>query len=435
MSSSGKFDRWGRWLKVTFMLGATAVLALVLLAGCGGGSSSSSTAAEPATTEAEGNSGETEPAAETEAADESTVSEAELQKTVNEALSSEKFKASELEPLVKETFERATPELTSAQLDKAYECWKGTSCTLGEGPITLGFADNFSGNTWRQFTKMNVILEALTHPEVGKFIYTDANYDLATYQANLRSLTAQRANAIVTPEEFGPAAYSAVTAAQREGAKIASFLGQPEKVPATALTASSNYELCETAAEMVAATEEAVGSNGPVAYFEGLAGSTQDAKLKECLEEEGVEIVFTAATEYTPAGAQKAASALIASGKPAKAILYTYSNVVPGIVNGYLKAGEQTPAIVTLTQSNETICQMAEHPYPLYVTNSANWSARIATNAAIQAAEGEEVPRSSIFPLPFYKAQKSECDKSRSAEYPGAALVPESLTEKMLAGQ
>ncbi|MBN9622201.1 MAG: hypothetical protein J0H06_04485, partial [Actinobacteria bacterium] len=102
MSSSGKFDRWGRWLKVTFMLGATAVLALVLLAGCGGGSSSSSTAAEPATTEAEGNSGETEPAAETEAADESTVSEAELQKTVNEALSSEKFKASELEPLVKE---------------------------------------------------------------------------------------------------------------------------------------------------------------------------------------------------------------------------------------------------------------------------------------------------------------------------------------------
>jgi ABC-type sugar transport system substrate-binding protein len=412
-----------------------AALTVVLLAGCGGGSSSTSSGSETATGESEAGTGETKPASEEVAAGDSAVSEAELQKTVDEALSSEEFKASELEPLVKETFERATPELTSAQMDKAYECWKATTCTLGDGPITLGFADNFSGNTWRQFTKMNVILEALTHPEVGKFIYTDANYDLATYQANLRSLTAQGATAIVTPEEYGPAAYSAFAAAQREGAKVSTFLGQPEKVPADALTAASNYDLCETAAEMVAATEEAVGSKGPVAFFEGLAGSSQDAKLKECLAEEGVEIVFTAATEYTASGAQKAASALIASGKPAKAILYTYANVVPGIVDGYTKAGEEIPAIATLTQSNETICQMAEHPYPLYVTNSANWSARIATNGAIQAAEGEEVPRSSIFPLPFYKVEKSECDKSKSAEYPGAALVPEALAEKMLAGQ
>lgn len=435
MSLSGKFDRWGRWLRLTVMVGVMAVLSVAALAGCGGGSSSTSGATEAAATEAESNTGETKPASDEEPAGEATVSEAELQKTVDEALSSEKFKASELEPLVKETFERATPELTSAQLEKAYECWKGTSCTLGEGPITLGFADNFSGNTWRQFTKMNVILEALTHPEVGKFVYTDANYDLATYQANLRSLTAQGANAIVTPEEYGPAAYSAFAAAQREGAKVATFLGQPEKVPANALTAASNYDLCETAGEMAKAVEEAGGGKGPVAYFEGLAGSTQDAKLKECLEEEGVEIAFTAATEYTPSGAQKAASALISSGKPVKAILYTYSNVVPGIVDGYLKAGAEIPAIVTLTQSNETICQMAEHPYSLYVTNSANWSARIATNAAIAAAEGDEVPRSSIFPLPFYKAEKGECEKGKSAEYPGPALVPDSLTEKMLAGQ
>lgn len=431
MSFSGKVDRRGGWLRVTLMVGAALVFAVVVLAGCGGSSSSDSTSASADST-AESEVSEEGTSKETSA---EGVSEAALQSTVDEALSSEEFKASELEPLVKDAFERATPELTDAQLEKAYECWKGNSCTIGDGPITLGFADNFIGNTWRQFTKMNVILEALTHPEVGKFIYTDANYDLATYQANLRSLTAQGANAIVTPEEFGPAVYSAFAAAQREGAKVATFLGQPEKVPANALTASSNYELCETAGQMVAAVEDAVGDKGPVAFFEGLAGSTQDAKLKECLEEEGVEIVFTAATEYTASGAQKAASALIASGKPAKAILYTYANVVPGIVNGYLKAGEEIPAIVTLTQSNETICQMAEHPYPLYVTNSANWSARIATDGAIKAAEGEEVPRSSIFPLPFYKAEKSECDKESPAEYPGPALVPDSLTEMMLAGQ
>jgi len=400
---------------------AGAVLIAVFIAGCGGSGSGGSKGSGP--TNAGSSSGEVK------------VSEAELQKTVDQALSVNDINASSLPPLMRDALSRASRTLTSAQMDKAYECWKATSCTIGNGPLTLAQADPFGGNTWRQFTKMNVILQALTHPEVGKFIYTDANYDLATYQANLRTLTAQGAKAIVTINEFGPAANAALATAQRQGASVATYVGAMEDAPPNAYTTRVQYDLCATGKAMAETTQKATSTKGPVAFFEGLSGNPNDPKIKGCVTAAGVQIPFSNATEYTPAGTQKAASALIASGKPAKAILYTYANTVPSIVNAYMKAGKDIPAIITATQSNATACQREAHPYPLFFTNSANWAARISVDAAVGGANHEKMPKSVIFPLPFFQATNSNCDKSKPAEYPGPTLVPDALTNKMLAGK
>ena len=436
MSFSGKFDRRRGWLKVTLLIGAVAVFAVVVLAGCGG---SDDTTGGSETTAAETEEATSEEAAEEggeEASGETTVSEAELQKTVNQALETEDIKASELPPLMAEALELATPEPSQEEMDKAFECWKGTSCTIGDGPITLGLADGFGDNTWRQFSKMNVILQAMKFPEVGKIITTNAHGELATFQANLRSLTAQGAEAIVVYNDFGPAAYPALEAAQREGAATSTFVSPGDGAPTSAITTRVQPDICQAGKEMAKATEEAIKAPGPVAYFEGTPGNPQDEGWKKCATEAGIESDFETETEWTPAGAQKAASALVASGKPVKAILYSYSNPVPSMVNVYLKAGKEIPAIITWTQNNETTCQWIEHPYTLYQTNALNWAARVSVDAVVKATEGEEVPPEVIYPFPFSEAKKSSCDKSKPAEYPGAsALVPDALTEKMLAGQ
>jgi ABC-type sugar transport system substrate-binding protein len=399
--------------------GAAGLLVVALFAGCGGSGSTSTGA---------GASGAAEKG-------KATVSPAALQNTVDEALSTHDIKASSLPPLMRDSLARATPELTDAQIAKAYECWKATSCTLGNGPLTLAQVDTFGGNTWRQFTKMSVILEALTHPEIGKFIYSDAKFNLATYQANLRTAVARGAKAIVTNDEFGPAAYAALAAAQRQGAHVSTYVGAMDDAPSNAYTTRVQFDLCNVGKAMANITQKATSPKGPIAYFEGLAGNPQDAKMEACVGGTGVQTVFKDATQYTPAGTQKATSALIASGKPAKAILYSYANTVPSIVNAYRKAGKEVPAIVTLTQSNQTACQQAQRPYPLYFTSSANWAARIAVNASVKAASGDQVPKAVVFPLPFIRATPSNCDKSKPAEYPGPSLVPDALTSKMLAGQ
>ncbi|MTD55563.1 substrate-binding domain-containing protein [Amycolatopsis pithecellobii] len=400
--------------------GLTAAVLVVLVAGCGAVKPGGSAAPVPAGAGS---------------ASEVSVPEDELQKTVDQALSTGDIKASTLPPLMRDALARASRTLTPAQIDKAYECWKATSCTLGNGPLTLGQADPFGGNTWRQFTKMNVILQALTHPEIGKYIYTDANLDLATYQANLRTLTAQGAKAIITINEFGPAAYTALATARRQGAAVSTYLGDMENAPANAYTTRVQYDLCATGKAMAETVQKAVAAKGPIAYFDGLAGNPQDAKVKACVADAGVDTVFNEATDYTAAGTQRAASALIASGKPAKAILYSYANTVPSIVNAYRAAGKDVPAIITTTESNAAACQRAEKPYPLFFTNSANWSARIAVDASVRAAGGEKVADSVVFPLPFFEVTDSDCDKSKPAEYPGPALVPDVLTDKMLAAR
>ena len=438
MSFSGKFDRRRGWLKVTLLIGAVAVFAVVLLAGCGGSDDTTggSETAAAETEEAPAEEATEEAGAEEEESSEGTVSEAELQETVNQALETEEIKADTLPPLMIEALEMATGEPSPEEIDKAFECWKADSCTLGDGPITLALADGFGDNTWRQFSKMNVILQAMKFPEVGKFIATNAHGELATFQANLRSLTAQGAEAIVVYNDFGPAAYPAMQAAQREGAKIATYVGSNDGAPTTSITTRVQPDICQAGKEMAKATEEAIGGPGPVAYFEGTPGNPQDEGWKKCATEAGIEADFEAETEWTPAGAQKAATALVASGKPAKAILYSYSNPVPSIVNVYLKAGKEIPAIITWTQNNETTCQWIEHPYKLYQTNALNWAARVAVNAAVKATEGEEVEDAVIYPQPYSPAKKSSCDPSKPAEFPGpSALVPEALTEKMLAGQ
>jgi ABC-type sugar transport system substrate-binding protein len=405
---------------MSFIAKAAVAVLVVAFAGCG---DSEPKNAGGSAAEGSGSQGEVQ------------VSEAALQKTVDQALSSKDVMAASLPPLMRDALARASRELTPAQLDKAYACWKATSCKLGDGPLTLAHVDPFGSNTWRQFTKMNVVLQALTHPEVGKYIYTDANFELPTYQANLRTVTAQGADAIVTINEFGPAANSALANAQRQGASVATYVGAMDDAPANAYTTRVQYDLCATGKAMAQTVERATSSKGPIAYFEGLAGNPQDVKVKSCVTDAGVPTVFTDATQYTAAGTQKAASALIASGKPAKAIVYSYANTVPSIVNAYRKAKKDVPAIVTLTQSNATICQRVERPYPLYLTNSANWASRIAVDASVKAAGGEKVDKSVVFPLPLFQPTERDCDKSKPAEYPGPALVPDALTQKMLAAK
>ncbi len=136
-----------------------------------------------------------------------------------------------LDPTVQEALKRAAIPLTDDQKAKAMECWKGTTCEVGDGDVTLGIADGFGGNLWRKVAKMEIILQAMTYPNIGKIIFTDANADLPTFLANVRSLSSQGATAIVSYNDFGSAALPAFKAAQAAGAKVSTYVGPSGRTP------------------------------------------------------------------------------------------------------------------------------------------------------------------------------------------------------------
>lgn len=438
----------GRWYMALLMLALVAALG-VFAAGCGGGGSSSSSES----TQAEEPAEETEPTGEgEEEGEEASSGSTEVTAATEELMSKAigvPYEEGQFEEVGVEAFNKAAEglELTPEQEKLAFECWEKSSCTLGEGELTLGVADGFGGNTWRKMTKMEAILQAMQYPEIGKYIYLDAEGDLAKMQANIRSLSAQGAQVILTYDDFGTAVVPAYQAAQRAGAVISNYVGPVEGASTSALTSQVVVEWCGTGKTMADQAAELLGEKGSIALFGGPPGNPEGEVWWGCAEEElsekypEMEVSYKGDTEWTPASAAKAASAAIASGKPIEAILYDYAEPSINIIEAYEKAGKVPPAIVAVNQSNGLVKVWSEHQgtkdaFELQQTSSLAYASRISLTALMRKMNGEEVPQEVALPVEFVPAEKSQYENGKPGSFPGpTVLVPTSLVEKMLAGE
>jgi ABC-type sugar transport system substrate-binding protein len=350
---------------------------------------------------------------------------------------------STVDPTIQDAFQVAAAELPDKTLDVALDCWKSNNCTVpGGGDVTVGIADGFGGNTWRQYSKMEAILQALAYPNVGKIIYLDANFDLAKMQANVRSLVAQGAKIIVSYNDFGAAMTPTFAQAQRSGAKVATYASPVPDATAEQVAAQVIPDLCQIGTEQADATAEAIGGSGEVAFFNGTPGNPQGKAWNECASKQfaakypDITVATSLDTNWTPDGAYKAASALIATGKPIKAILYDYADPMTQVYKAYEQAGEAPPAFITWTTNNDlnklyVEAQGTPMEFPLVYTNGTNWTARVAVTAAMNALDGQDVSPTVIFPQPFVPATKDSWVQDRPGDFVESTLIPDSLIDRM----
>ena len=305
---------------------------------------------------------------------------------------------------------RATTELSAEQLDTAYECWSGTDCTVpGGGEAVLAIVDAFGGNTWRRISKMETILQALTYPEIGRIISSDANFDLPTYQSQVRGAVAQGANILVGYNDFGDAMLPTFQDAQDQGAFVSIYVGPVPSADAGAIVTQIVTDTCGAGTSMADTAIELTGGSGTVAFFNGtpathrVPSGTSVHSISSQPRVAGVEQTFAADTSWTPAGAAEAASALIATGDPVDAILYDYADPLPGVVDTFIQAGETPPALVTWTMNNDLFrvweeAQGTDNEFELYYTNGLNWVARVSVTAVVNALERQPQRRGHQLP-------------------------------------
>ncbi|MDT4927788.1 MAG: ribose transport system substrate-binding protein [Pseudonocardiales bacterium] len=367
-----------------------------------------------------------------------------VQKMVDKAFLTH-VEVSSLPAIVQKAFQVAAGTQTQAQLDTALKCWQAATCDTGTGgTTTLGIADGFGDNTWRKISKMEIILQALQYKKIGKITYTNAHGDLSQMNANIRSLTAQGVKAIVTYDDFGSAVLPAYSAAQRAGAKVSAFVGGIPNAPTSAVSNQVHEDICTAGKEMATTATKLLGGKGQVAFFNGTPGNPQGATWNTCAETQfksgggGVDVAYKADTNWTPAGTFKAASGLVSTGKPIKAILYDYADPLPQVVKAYEQAGKVTPALITFTSNNDLFgvwekAQGTSKAFDLYYTSGLNYQARVSVTAVMELLDGKSVPAQSIVPMPFVKATKGIYAPSLPGTYPGSSvLIPTSLLTKML---
>lgn len=369
-----------------------------------------------------------------------TIDDAAVQETVNKALLTDAVPLDDLDPTVQEAFRRATIELDADQLDKAFECWSNTTCEIGDGDVTLGIAEAYGQNQWRKISKMEVILQALTYPNIGKIIFTDAQGDLAKFQSNVRSLAAQGAKAIVSYNDFGAAALPAFQAAQQQGAFISTYVGPVPDAPPASLANQVHGDVCAVGEEMAKVSDEDLGLTGEVAILNGTPGNPQGATWNKCFEDilQNATVGAKQDTDWTLAGAFEAASALVSSGKEYTGIFYDYADPIPQVVEAYDKAGAKMPAVVTWTSNNGMAKVWEERlgtpdEFPIYFTNALNWQGRASVTAVMSLLAGEEAAADIIVPQPFVVAEEGLYDPDKPDDYPGpSVLIPDDLMTQML---
>jgi ABC-type sugar transport system substrate-binding protein len=403
----------------------TAILAVATMAACSSGSSGSGPAHSSSS-----------------AAPSMNTNMADVQAEVDKAFLT-RVGVSTLNPAIQQAFKIAAAPLSAAKEALALQCWKSNDCTVpGGGHITVGIADGFGGNAWRQYSKMEAILQALAYPSVGKIMYLDANGVLSQMQANVRSLVAQGAKIIVTYDDFGAAMTPTFAFAQRSGAKVATYASPVPGATSAQVAVQVIPDLCALGTAEADAAAKAIGGSGDVAYFNGTPGNPQGQAWNKCASAEfaakypKIKVATSLNTDWTPDGAYKAASALIATGDPVKAILYDYADPMTQIFDAYKQAGKTPPAFITWTVNNAlnkvyAQAQGTALAFPLVYTNGTNWTARVAVTAAMDALNGTTVTAQLIYPQPFVRATAQSWIKNEPGTFVVSTLIPASLLKQM----
>ncbi|WP_291054249.1 substrate-binding domain-containing protein [Herbiconiux sp.] len=340
-------------------------------------------------------------------------------------------------------FERATATLTDEQVQTALDCWKQPECTIGDGPVHIGIF-NAVDNLWQTTAVMDIILQAMTYPEVGKISYSFVA-DLPSAQAAVRSLAAGGANIIIGYNAFGAAMAPVFQEAQAAGAVVATYTGETPDVEGDVINNQVYAEACDAGTGMGEVTSKDLGltSADQIAFLFGTPGNPQDTIVTGCLDKSltelnGPKVGFQQDTDWSRPGVAAAASALIASGVPAQAVLNTYADPIPQLISAYDQAGVQVPAILTWTEQNELFGIWEKRlgtdtEFPLYYTNALVNQARLATTNAMSILAGEDIPARTALPLPLIKAEKGIYQADLPGDFPGfSALIPDNVMAGML---
>jgi ABC-type sugar transport system substrate-binding protein len=372
-----------------------------------------------------------------------TLTDEQKKSILQKAFLTDAITADQLDPTIVQGLYEAGRDYTEEQVKTAEGCMNRPTCEIGDGELTLAILDGAGSDLWRHITRAQITLQATSYPSIGTVIYLQADGDLQTMQANLKTLIARKVTGIVTYDDFGPAMTAAFQQATNAGIPVVAYGGIPGKDAANAVVSQVASDFCDDGNQMAQTTAKMLGDSGNVAFFTGTPGNPQGAGWQACAESwfkenaPGIKVVNRSNTDWTEGGAVSATTALISTGQKVDAVLYDYAKQTVNIVQTYKKAKVKVPAQVTWTSDN-SLLEIWEkdlgtpQEWQLAYSSSINFEGGIALAALMNHLAGEKVSPMLMFPLPFVPAQKGDYLPDQPPNAPGPTLVPDSLLTTLL---
>ncbi len=326
--------------------------------------------------------------------------------------------------------------------DLALKCWKNNGCSTGTGgKLTVAYIEQFGENVYRQMSKMEFILQALTYPQVGKIIYKSAHSDLNQGIADFKAAIAQKVSLIVSYPDFGDAMLPVMKEATEAGIPVATYAWGYVSGPGKNYLTVVGEFTCNLGKAFAAAMNKQVGS-GDIAFLGGFPGNPLSLGWQTCEKpalNSSIHVVATEPTNWDPSKVQSVVAGILAAHPNIKGWSYEYGGgMALGALAAYKAAGKAFNPVLTLRTDDVRMgCQYnalkkTNPGLKMYYYTSGNSQIRVAFTAAMMKLKGARIPPTIVFPVQLQDQDKRDsCTKGYPQDASGTSLIPLSLLHRM----
>ena len=325
-------------------------------------------------------------------------------------------------------------------LNLALKCWKNNGCSTGTGgKLKVAYVEGFGENVYRQMSKMEFILQALTYPSVGRIIYTSAHSNPAQALTDFRAAIAQHVNVIVTYPDFGDAMLPVFKEATKAGIPVATYAWGYVSNPGKDYLTVVGEDTCRLGKAYAKVMNKYVKS-GKIAFLGGFPGNPLSLGWQKCEKpalNPNIDVVATEATNWDPSKVQEVVAGILARYPDIKGWSYEYGlGMAQGGIAAYRAAGKPFNTVLTLRTDDVGMgCAYDKLKNPklrVFYYTSGNSQIRVAFTAAMMKLKGAKIPPQIVFPIQLQnQAKRDQCVKGYPQEASATSLIPLSLLHKM----
>ena len=322
----------------------------------------------------------------------------------------------------------------------ALQCWKNNGCSTGTGgKLTVAYIEQFGENVFRQMSKMEFILQALTYPQVGKIIYKSAHSDLNQGIADFKAAIAQKVSLIVTYPDYGDAMLPVMKEATKAGIPVASYAWGYVTGPGTNYLTVVGEDTCKLGKAYAQIMNTQVKS-GNIAFLGGFPGNPLSLSWQKCEQaalNPNIHVVANEPTNWDPSKVQGVVAGILAAHPDVKGWSYEYGlGMAQGAFAAYQAAGKPFDAVLTLRTDDVGMgCAFNKLNNPnlkMWYYTSGNPQIRVAFTAAMMKLKGAKIPPTIVFPIQLQNQRvRNSCVKGYPQESNATSLIPLSLLNRM----
>jgi ribose transport system substrate-binding protein len=322
----------------------------------------------------------------------------------------------------------------------ALKCWKSNSCSTGTGgKLTVGYVEGFGENVYRNISKMEFILQALTYPEIGKIVYTSARSNPQQALTDFRAAIAQGVDVIVSYPDFGDAMLPVFKEATARGIPVATYAWGFVSGPGKNYLTVVGEDTCALGKAYAKVMNTQVKS-GKIAFLGGFPGNPLSLGWQKCEQpalNKNIQVVANEATNWDPSKVQEVVAGILAQHPDIKGWSYEYGlGMAQGAFAAYKAAGIPFNAVLTMRTDDVglgcAVKQLKNPKLKVYYYTGGNSQIRVALTAGMMKLKGAKIPPKIVFPIQLQnEAKRTQCVKGYPTEASATSLVPLSLIKKM----